>query len=61
MSCADAMNVATVTAVFSPDDTITRYGSSLAYAGLPHTNEHLCDHVFITILLTPDLLSPRPG
>ena len=37
------------------------YGSSLAFAGLPHTNEHLCDHVFITILLTSVLLSPRPG
>ena len=28
MSCAATLNVATVTAVFSPDDTITRYGSS---------------------------------
>ena len=55
------MNVATVTAVFSPDGTITRYGSSLAYAGLPHTNKHLCDNVFIIILLTSALLSPRPG
>lgn len=44
-----------------PDSTHPRYGSSLAYAGLPHTNEHLCDHVFITILLTSALLSPRPG
>ena len=35
--------------------------SFLAYAGLPHTNEHLCDHVVITILLTSALLSPRPG
>ena len=39
---------------------LLRYGSSLAYAGLPHTNEHLCDHVFIIILLTSALLSPRP-
>ena len=38
-----------------------RYGNSLAYAGLPHTNEHLCDHVVITILLTSALSSPRPG
>ena len=38
-----------------------RYGSFPAYAGFPHTNEHLCDHVFITILLTSALLSPRPG
>jgi len=56
---------ATVTTVFSSDSTGTRYGSpsfisgsthpcygsSLAYAGLPHTNEHLCDHVFIIICL----------
>ena len=44
-----------------PGSTHSRYGSSLAYAGLPHTNELLCDHVVITILLTSALLSPRPG
>ena len=47
--------------VFIPDFTHPRHRNSLAYAGLPHTNEHLCDHVFIIILLTPDLLSSRPG
>ena len=51
----------TVTPAFIPDSTHPRYGSSSAYAGLPHTNEHLCDHVVITILLTSALLSPRPG
>ena len=52
---------ATVAPSFIPCSTHSCYGSSLAYAGLPHTNEHLCDHVFITILLTSALLSPRPG
>ena len=46
---------------FIPDFTHPCYGSSLAFAGLPHTNEHLCDHVFIIILLTSASLSPRPG
>ena len=46
-----------VTSVFSPDGTITRYGSSLVYAGLRYTNEHLCDHE----ILTSALLSPRLG
>ena len=47
---------------FIPGSTThSRYGISLAFAGLPHTNEHLCDHVVITILLTSALLSPRPG
>ena len=41
---------ATATTVFSPDDTITRYGSSLVYARLPHMNEHLCDQLFIIAL-----------
>ena len=49
--------LATVAAIFSPYDTITRYGSSLAYAGLPHTNEYLRERMFITSAL----LSPRPG
>ena len=35
--------------------------ASLLMPDYPHTNEHLCDHVFITILLTSALLSPRPG
>ena len=52
---------ATVTAAFIPGSTHPRYGSSPAFAGLPHTNGHLCDHVVITILLTSALLSPRPG
>ena len=52
---------ATVARLFIPGSTHPRYGSSLAYAGLHHTNEHLCDHVVITILLTSALLSPRPG
>ena len=55
------LSLATVAPAFIPDSTHLRYGNSLAYAGLPHTNEHLCDHVFITILLTSALLSPRPG
>ena len=55
------LSLATVSHVLIPGSTHSRYGSSLAYAGLPHTNEHLCDHVFITILLTSDLLSSRPG
>ena len=53
---------ATVTAVVSLDSTIARYalisdsthpchGSAPAFAGLPHPNEHLCDHVFIIICL----------
>ena len=50
MSCTATMN-ATVAAVFSPDSTNARYGSSLAFAGFPHTNEHLYDHVFIIICL----------
>ena len=52
---------ATVAAVFIPGSTHPCYNSSLAFDGLPHTNEHLCDHVFIAILLTSALLSPRPG
>lgn len=52
---------ATVTPAFIPDSTHPCYGNSLAYAGLPHTNEHLCGHVVITITLTPALLSSRPG
>ena len=51
----------TVTLSFIPGSTHLRYCSAPAYAGLPHTNEHLCDHVFITITLTAGLLSPRPG
>ena len=53
--------LAMVALAFIPSSTHLRYGSSLAFAGLPHTNEHLCDHVFIIILLTSALLSPRPG
>ena len=52
---------ATVAPAFIPGSTHSCYGSSLAFAGLPHTNEHLCDHVVITITLTVSLLSPRPG
>ena len=52
---------ATVTLSFIPGSTRPCHGSSLAYAGLPHTDEHLCDHVVITITLTSTLLSPRPG
>lgn len=44
----------TVAAVFSPDSTNTRYGSSPAYAGLPHTNEYLREHEMLTF----DLFSP---
>ena len=53
--------LAMVALAFIPGSTHLRYSSSLAFAGLPHTNEHLCDHVVITILLTSALLSPRPG
>ena len=56
-----APTFATVASAFIPGSTHPCHSSSLAYAGLPHTNEHLCDHVFIIILLTPDLLSSRPG
>ena len=52
---------ATVTPAFIPGSTHPCHGSSPAYAGLLHTNGHLCDHVFITITLTSALLSPRPG
>ena len=52
---------ATVAPAFIPCSTHSCYGSSLAFAGLPHTNEYHCDHVVITITLTPDLLSSRPG
>ena len=52
---------ATVALFFIPGSTHPCHGSFLAFAGLPHTNEHLCDHVVITITLTSDLLSPRPG
>ena len=55
------LSLATVTPAFIPGSTNSCYGSSLVYAGLPHTNEHLCYHMVITILLTSDLLSPRPG
>lgn len=55
------LSLATVALSFIPGSTHSRYSSSLAFAGFPHTNEHLCDHVFITITLTDDLLSPRPG
>ena len=48
--------LATVALAFILGSTHPRYGSSLAFAGLPHTNEHLCDHVFIIILLT----APKP-
>lgn len=51
----------TVTLSFIPGFTHSCHGSSLALARFPHTNEHLCDHVFIIILLTSALLSPRPG
>ena len=51
----------TVALSFIPGSAHPCHGSSLAYAGLPHTNEHLCDHVFIIISLTSALLSPRPG
>lgn len=53
--------LASVAHVVIPGSTHPCHGSSLAYAGLHHTNEHLCDHVVITILLTSALLSPRPG
>ena len=53
--------LATVALAFITGSTHPRYGSSLASARLPHTNGHLYDHVFITILLTSALLSPRPG
>ena len=53
--------LATVALAFIPGSTHPRYGSSPAYARLPHTHEHLCDHVVITILLTSALSSPRPG
>ena len=46
---------ATVAPAFIPGSTHLRYCSAPAYAGLPHTNEHLCDHVFIIILLTSAL------
>ena len=52
---------AMVAPAFISDSTHLRYGSAPAYAGLPHTNEYLCDHVVITITLTAALLSPRPG
>lgn len=42
---------ATVAPAFIPGFTHPCHGSSLVYAGLPHTNEHLCDHVFIIIRL----------
>lgn len=51
----------TVALAFISGSTHPCYSSSPAYAGLPHTKEHLCDHVFIIILLTAALLSPRPG
>ena len=54
------LSLATVTPAFIPSSTHSCYGSSLVYAGLPHTNEHLCYHLSITILLTSALLSPRP-
>ena len=47
--------LATVTPAFSPGSTHPCYGSAPAYAGLHHRNEHLCDHVFIIILLTSAL------
>ena len=53
--------LATVSHVLIPDSTHPRYSSSLAFAGLHHTNGHLCGHVVITITLTSALLSPRPG
>ena len=52
---------ATVAAAFIPGSTHSCYGSSLVYAGLPHTNEYLRNHVFIIILLTSALSSTRPG
>ena len=55
------LSLATVALSFIPGSTHSRYGSSLAFAGLPHTNAHLSDQVFIIILLTSALLSPRPG
>lgn len=55
------LSLATVAPAFISDSTHPRYGSSLALAGLHHRNEHLCDHMFITILLTAALLSSRPG
>lgn len=55
------LSLATVAPAFIPGFTHPCNGSSLAFAGLPHTNEHLCDHVVITILLISALLSPRPG
>ena len=61
VSAACTATIATVSHVLIPDSTHPRYSSSPASAGLPHTNEHLCDHVFITILLISALLSPRPG
>ena len=51
------LSLATVAPAFIPGSTHSCYGSSR----LPHTNEHLCDHVVIIITLTSALLSPRPG
>ena len=48
---------ATVAPAFIPGSTHPCHGSSLVYAGLPYTNEHLREHEN----LTPNLLSPRPG
>ena len=45
------LSLATVTPAFIPGFTHPRYSSSLDYAGFPHTNEYLCDHVFIIICL----------
>ena len=52
-----APTLATVALSFIPGFTHPCHRSSLIYAGLPHMNEHLCDHE----ILTSDLLSPRPG
>ena len=55
------LSLATVAPAFIPGSTHPCHGSSPSYAGLPHTNEHLYDHVFIIITLTSALLSSRPG
>ena len=52
-----ALSHITVAPSFIPESTHPCHRNSPAYAGLPHANEHLREHV----ILTPTLLSPRPG
>ena len=47
------LSLATVAPAFIPGPTHPRYSSSLAYAGLPHTNEHLS-----TMRLSPSCSHP---